>query len=392
MNLQLLYIGLDKSASERLDACSGGGTLKTVPDYITAERYLNKNCSDVQKSDVILLFEKWMPAEDSEQIRYLRKKFPDSYIILVSDAPLTDDERKLYSKSGVNDSVSSRIEKKTFEASLEFILKYRKSLTAKNVKGDKIEGFKLPLWKRAFDIAFSLGAIIFLSPVFIITALAIKIESRGPVIYSVKRVGSNYHTFNFLKFRSMYKNADQRLKELKDLNQYSDDADMKMAQIALGDNDIPVVGDDTDMMLISDDFAIAEPEYRTTKSLEQENAFVKLENDPRITKVGRIIRKYSIDELPQLFNILRGDMSVVGNRPLPLYEAEVLTSDEYINRFMAPSGLTGLWQVEKRGGAGKMSAEERKQLDIEYAKNYSFCMDIKILFRTITAFVQKENV
>ena len=85
-------------------------------------------------------------------------------------------------------------------------------------------------------------------------------------------------------------------------------------------------------------------------------------------------------------------MSVVGNRPLPLYEAELLTSDEYVQRFMGPAGLTGLWQVEKRGGAGKMSAEERKQLDIKYAKEFSFRMDMKIIFKTFTAFIQKENV
>ena len=117
-----------------------------------------------------------------------------------------------------------------------------------------------------------------------------------------------------------------------------------------------------------------------------------MENDPRITKVGRFIRKYSIDELPQLINILKGDMSIVGNRPLPLYEAELLTSDEHIDRFMGPAGLTGLWQVEKRGEAGKLSAEERKQLDIKYAKTFSFWSDIKIILKTVTAFIQKENV
>ncbi|MDR0895165.1 MAG: sugar transferase, partial [Prevotellaceae bacterium] len=107
---------------------------------------------------------------------------------------------------------------------------------------------------------------------------------------------------------------------------------------------------------------------------------------------GRFIRKYSIDELPQLFNILRGDMSVVGNRPLPLYEAEQLTNDKYIERFMAPAGLTGLWQVNKRGDAGKLSAEERTMLDIEYARTFSFWNDVKIIFKTITAFIQKEEV
>mgnify|MGYP000761814623 CR=1 FL=1 len=87
-----------------------------------------------------------------------------------------------------------------------------------------------------------------------------------------------------------------------------------------------------------------------------------------------------------------GQEGIVGNRPLPLYEAELLTSDAYIERFMAPAGLTGLWQVEKRGGAGKMSAEERKQLDIKYAQEFSFWLDMKILCKTLTAFVQKENV
>ena len=101
---------------------------------------------------------------------------------------------------------------------------------------------------------------------------------------------------------------------------------------------------------------------------------------------------FSLDEFPQFWNILKGDMSIVGNRPLPLYEAELLTTDEYIERFMAPSGLTGLWQVEKRGDQGTLSAEERKQLDIKYARNFSFGNDIKIICKTFTAFVQKENV
>ena len=147
-----------------------------------------------------------------------------------------------------------------------------------------------------------------------------------------------------------------------------------------------------DVMLISDDFIISERELSSQRAIQQKNAFVKLENDPRITRVGRFIRKYSIDELPQLVNILKGDMSVVGNRPLPLYEAELLTDDESIDRFIAPAGLTGLWQVEKRGDSGKLSADERKQLDITYGRTYSFALDMKIIFRTLTAFVQKENV
>ena len=149
---------------------------------------------------------------------------------------------------------------------------------------------------------------------------------------------------------------------------------------------------DDEVMLVGDDYVVAESDYAKEKQEEIESAFVKIENDPRITKVGKFIRKYSIDELPQLFNILKGDMSIVGNRPLPLYEAEKLTADKSIDRFMAPAGLTGLWQVEERGKGGMMSADERKQLDIEYGRNYSFKLDMQIIFRTLTAFIQKNNV
>jgi lipopolysaccharide/colanic/teichoic acid biosynthesis glycosyltransferase len=104
------------------------------------------------------------------------------------------------------------------------------------------------------------------------------------------------------------------------------------------------------------------------------------------------MRNTSIDELPQLFNVLKGDMSIVGNRPLPLYEAEKLTTDQFALRFLAPAGITGLWQVTKRGKSGQMSAEERMDLDNEYAKHNSFWHDIKIILRTIPVLFQKENV
>ena len=206
----------------------------------------------------------------------------------------------------------------------------------------------------------------------------------------------------------MFIDAELRLKELsKEHNQYAEvheEADTAKTTITapLGDkaeNEMLDMGmesemmiSDEEIMLVGDDFVVAESDFNKKKEEDINNAFVKIENDPRITKVGRIIRKYSIDELPQLFNILRGDMSIVGNRPLPLYEAEKLTADTSIDRFMAPAGLTGLWQVEERGKGGNMSAEERKQLDITYGQTYSFALDMKIIFRTLTAFIQKENV
>ena len=183
-------------------------------------------------------------------------------------------------------------------------------------------------------------AILCLSPLLIFTALAIRLESKGPIIYKSKRVGSNYQIFDFLKFRSMYTDADKHLKDFNALNQYQqEDEDIWGEEL---EPDINEEADEEEILLISDDFVISEEDYINKKSKEKSNAFVKLENDPRITKIGRIIRKYSIDELPQLINILKGDMSIVGNRPLPLYEAELLTSDEHIDRFMGPAGLTGL--------------------------------------------------
>ena len=205
----------------------------------------------------------------------------------------------------------------------------------------------------------------------------------------------------------MYVDADKQLTELsKTQNQYAQHTDEPQPTLPLVDDSSDIMDQglldgiggadmlisDDEVMLVGDDFVVAEDDFNKKKNEEIQNAFVKIENDPRITKVGAFIRKYSIDELPQLFNILRGDMSIVGNRPLPLYEAERLTADNCIDRFMAPAGLTGLWQVEERGKGGDMSAEERKQLDIRYGQTYCFSLDMKIIFRTLTAFVQKDNV
>lgn len=120
-------------------------------------------------------------------------------------------------------------------------------------------------------------------------------------------------------------------------------------------------------------------------------SFLKICNDPRVTKVGQFLRNTSLDELPQLFNVLIGDMSLVGNRPLPIYEASTLTHDEAVERFMAPAGITGLWQVEKRSKE-EMSANERISLDIEYARKHNFLMDMFILAKTPMAMFQKANV
>jgi lipopolysaccharide/colanic/teichoic acid biosynthesis glycosyltransferase len=201
--------------------------------------------------------------------------------------------------------------------------------------------------KRAFDILVSSIALLLLSPLFLLIALAIKLESGGPVFYVAKRAGRGYRIFNFFKFRTMCQGADTRIGELTHLNQY--------------------------------DAAVRGP------------VFFKISNDPRITRIGSFLRNTSLDELPQLINVFLGDMSLVGNRPLPLYEAETLTTDDYAARFMAPAGITGLWQVKKRGNRD-MSVEERINMDIDYASKCNFATDLWIIANTPSALLQKENV
>ena len=189
------------------------------------------------------------------------------------------------------------------------------------------------LAKRFFDCIIALACIIVFSPLFLIIYLMVKSDHNGPAIYKQERIGLHGKPFYIYKFRSMKVDSE-----------------------------------------------------------ENEPLLLTEERKHLITRKGMFLRRHHLDELPQLFNILKGDMSIVGNRPLPLYEAEKLTVDSSIDRFMAPAGLTGLWQVEERGKGGNMSAEERKQLDITYGQTYNFILDMKIIFRTLTAFIQKENV
>lgn len=251
--------------------------------------------------------------------------------------------------------------------------------------------YSIPLAKRIFDIAVAGTALLFLSPLLILTIIAIRLESKGIVYYISKRVGTGYRVFDFYKLRSMYTDADQRLKELAHLNQYAEEAKKKEAE---SKSDLPVEKappSSAPQLINKDGSPMTEEEYQELRRQQAAGTFVKFKDDPRITKVGKIIRNTSIDELPQLINVLKGDMSIVGNRPLPLYEAEQLTSDDWSQRFLAPAGITGLWQVEKRGG-GDMSEDERKGLDNKYAQNFSFWNDIRLILRTIPALFQKENV
>jgi len=293
---------------------------------------------------------------------------------------------KQYLKLGIDEVINESTEIKNILPRLKFLLKLKNQNSP--VQNSSFKKYSLEISKRIFDLAVASVALIILSPILIITIVALRLESRDPVFYSSKRVGSNYKIFEFYKFRSMVVGAADSLQNIKNLNQYSNSVSDKIEQEC---PECIKYQSPCSPTLFVDNKEICERHHKKIKAFNNAGTFIKIQNDPRVTVVGKIIRNTSIDELPQLINVLKGDMSIVGNRPLPLYEAELLTSDRWAQRFNAPAGITGLWQVEKRG-TSEMSEEERKSLDNKYASKRSFAFDLKLLFKTIPALFQSENV
>lgn len=270
---------------------------------------------------------------------------------------------------------------------LEYFIKRRHYQASQQTKANILE-VKIPFWKRFIDITSTGFALLLLSPLLLVVAILIKLDSKGPIVYKSRRVGAGYKIFEIYKFRTMRTDADTMIKNMGSLNMYTKEISEK--QIDGLCDECALLGV-CQQKLYLDGEVVCEKSYLAQK--KEKVAFMKFQNDPRITKFGGFLRNSSIDELPQLFNIFMGDMSLIGNRPLPLYEAEKLTTDKYIERFAGPGGLTGLWQVTKRGkGKKEMTEEERIELDIEYARNFSFKFDMKIFFMTFPALLQSENV
>jgi exopolysaccharide biosynthesis polyprenyl glycosylphosphotransferase len=196
------------------------------------------------------------------------------------------------------------------------------------------------LIKRAFDILVSLALLILLSPVFATIALAIRLTSPGPIFFVQERVGLNKRRFRLCKFRTMVPDAEARIVELESLNEVSGPA-------------------------------------------------FKIKKDPRITPIGVFLRKTSLDELPQLVNVFRGDMSLVGPRPLPVRDYRGFTEDWHRRRFSVRPGITCLWQV---GGRNSITFDRWMELDMQYIDQWSLLLDFKILLKTIPAVLKGSGV
>jgi lipopolysaccharide/colanic/teichoic acid biosynthesis glycosyltransferase len=192
--------------------------------------------------------------------------------------------------------------------------------------------------KRGLDLISAALLTIFLSPLLLVTALLVKLTSRGPVFHRGIRPGMHERPFNCFKFRTMYVGAEQEQEHLEPHN-------------------------------------------------EQTGAIFKLRDDPRVTPVGRLLRRFSIDELPQLFNVLRGEMSLVGPRPLPVRDFERL-EDWHRRRYLVLPGMTGLWQVSGRSDLG---FDDLVKLDFLYIERWSPFVDLAIIFRTIPAVLRRRG-
>jgi exopolysaccharide biosynthesis polyprenyl glycosylphosphotransferase len=194
------------------------------------------------------------------------------------------------------------------------------------------------LAKRGFDLVVGALLIVLLSPILALAALAVWLSDRGPVLYRSRRMGVEEHPFDCLKFRTMRVGADELQVELEHRN-------------------------------------------------EADGALFKISDDPRVTKVGKFLRRFSIDELPQLFNVMRGNMSLVGPRPLPERDYQLL-DDLHRKRYLVLPGMTGLWQVS---GRSDLSFDELVRLDFFYIETWSIWLDLVILVRTIPAVLFKRG-
>jgi len=339
--LFFFYIGADEECLEFLNDNFSAGL--NAPNFESAKKIFSSG--EITPVDVIIADVDYNESEVTEFYSFLKNRNLNSIPFIYNERQFKK-EAALKQHEAIDDIIDLRNWQYDFYSKISFLKKSKEYSKATNSFESNIDPRRSVL-KRTFDIVVSLVLIILLLPLFLLIALAVKLESKGPIFYNANRAGRGFRIFKFYKFRTMIVNADEKIQALAHLNQYTDS--------------------------------------------KNGAKFFKISNDPRITKVGRFLRNTSLDELPQLFNVLKGDMSLVGNRPLPLYEAATLTTNEFVERFMAPAGITGLWQIKKRGRSD-MSVEERISLDISYARKSNLLYDFWIMAKTPKALLQKTDV
>lgn len=276
--LYYIYIGSNRTTIDHLSKVTGG-MFMAVSSCNKATKVID---GIRERYNTSILYEQSDPQKDCENITFLHKRFPRVYIILVTEE-LQKENRKLYLQAGVNNTLSPTTHEGNLQQMTKFLqLRKEHKLQEFSQSHRKIfNTFHLPVWKRIFDILFAVAVLIALSPIFIVTAIAIRMESKGKVIYKSQRVGSNYQIFNFLKFRSMYTNADKRLKELNALNQYKMEEELTDEQPDIRFDDLTGTSEEEATLLISDDFVISEEDFLKRRPKKTEYVRQDRERSPR---------------------------------------------------------------------------------------------------------------
>lgn len=350
---EFFYIGSDRTKIDFLISTFGAGY---APENIDKALSLLDRLPSLQSKPALIILDSILgePALKEVFAFLASNRYYESIPLILEASELNEISVSRFRRLGLLDEIVfiKSEDSAGFSQKINFLRKTKKSATTRPIRPE-VPVYLQRKWvpravtKRVFDIIFSIFAITILLPVFIAVAILVKLESRGPVFYISKRAGRGYKVFNFFKFRTMILDADKSVEELSHLNRYK-------------------------------------------SKFEGKTIFFKGDNDPRVTRLGMFLRKTSLDELPQLFNVLVGDMSLVGNRPLPLAEAASLTTDEWAARFLAPAGMTGLWQI-RRKFQQDMTVEQRINLDIAYAHKYNFLYDLWIMANTPSALIQRSN-
>ena len=385
--LRIVYIGNSAEALTALRA-EKRVSVTVQGNLLAAENYLKSG----QVPDAILCEMTISGGDGLAMHEWVRKRRDlDSICFLLLDTVFTEEVYKQSICNKVDDFYL--IPLPPLEGLVDrilFLREFRKKLKPVEPELSREISYSMPISKRVFDLIVAFGGLVVLSPLLLIVSSAILLESKGNVLYITKRIGGG-RIFDYLKFRTMREGADLESARpsaqsswdkyrLENLQIDFEKPCPKCSQLRVNTFCSPLIFVGTNR-ICEYWYSVQTKEISNTRFDLLENT-----NDPCDTKVGKILRQTGIDRLPQLVNVIKGEMSIVGNLPLPIYEAEQLSIGDMSRRFLAPAGMTGLYQIELRKKDGNMSAAERIMLDVAYSdhfigNNYSFWYDFNLLLR-----------
>ncbi|MEI6433752.1 MAG: sugar transferase [Bacteroidota bacterium] len=382
-NVTIVYVGGSDEIIEALTSDSRF-SVEVISTAQAAMNYLNSGI----KPDAVLC-ETNIPDGSAfiiyDYLRGLQRLDQVAFIVVAFEFS-EDDFKRAFSIKIDDYYVTPLPDSDTLVSRIEFLKEHRNKSANPAQTKEKEVNYLMPVSKRIFDIIVASSVLLMLSPILLIAIIAIRLESKGKVYYTSKRVGREI--FDFYRLRSMCASTYTDF-QIDDLAGAQYTTTQKPAEI---DFTIPCPfcaalpeGETCSPIIHTDNIMICEYWYiRQRKEFARiQSSFLKPPDYFRVTKVGKFIRNTNIDKFPQFINVLKGDMSIVGNHPLPLYEAELLTSDLFSKRFLAPAGIFALWQAETRR-KGLITEEERRLLDNAYADHftgdrYSLLYDLRII-------------